>query len=55
MPNSPKSKHVVIPIDITIRLEKRKRPHQSLGGVIEELLNEVENKIREVNINEEGK
>lgn len=35
-------KHVIIPLDVWERLKKRKRPHQALAGVIEELLNQAD-------------
>ncbi len=42
MVDSPKNVHIVVPKELRERLKARKRPHQALAGVIEELLNEVE-------------
>lgn len=42
MTDSPKNVHIVVPADLRERLKARKRPHQALAGVIEELLEQVE-------------
>lgn len=36
-------KNIAVPEELHNRLKARKRPHQALAGVIEELLNAVEN------------
>lgn len=36
-------KAIKIPVELLNRLKARKRPHQAIAGVIEELLNEVKN------------
>ena len=36
--DSPSNVHIVVPKDLRERLKARKRPHQALAGVIEELL-----------------
>ena len=48
MVDSPKNVHIVVSKELRERLKARKRPHQALAGVIEELLNEVENGKKEV-------
>jgi len=37
-----KYKVIYVPLDLHAKLLSRKRPHQALAGVIEELLSEVE-------------
>lgn len=41
-------KGIAIPEELYEKLKARKRPHQGFSGVIEELLDEVENKEKEV-------
>jgi len=41
MVDSPKNVHIVVPADLRERLKKRKRPHQAIAGIIEELLDIV--------------
>ena len=50
MMDSPKNVHVTVPRELLERLKARKRPHQALAGVIEELLTIAE----KVEQNEDG-
>jgi NTP pyrophosphatase (non-canonical NTP hydrolase) len=38
MPNNKTHKPILVPVDLRDRLKQRRRPHQGIAGVIEELL-----------------
>ena len=47
MMDSPKNVHIVVPRELRERLKLRKKPHQAIAGVIEELLSQADEYVRE--------